>query len=662
VVEVQEIGGKKGKSSAHQPSRRQLWVNVRPEAAMGAGMTMQPLRRPLAWIQITELGQTDGPTDGELLTRYIEEQDEAAIATLVRRLAPMVLGVCRRVIGDAHLAEDACQATFLVLVRRASEIRPELVGGWVYGVAYRIARRAKAARTRQCIKEQSISGHSVPATDPSNQLDDLLPVLDEELARLPSHYQAVIILCDLEGRTRKEAANRLDIPDGTLSSRLAAARRMLARRLSRRGVTLSLASLVSASGAARVSAALADSIVRVATGKSPDEARAVALAYGELKMMFLTKLKALTVAVFVTVLGFDFAAGARQTTAAGDRLFFVTANSSNKPTDPPAPTVIDSDGPVYAVAFSPDGKLIAVQACIDSGKGDDSERYKEHTVKVWDVKTGKLVKTFLEDGRSSGIAFAPDGKSIAAVVSKTGAMAALKDDNNEVRIWSLTDQIETNLLGSKAAWLYEVAYSPDGKYVAAGGVLFDETGEANGGEVIVWDMTTGNVLWQNKDHKNAVRRLTFSADGKRLVTPSDDNTVRVWDAFTGKHLRTIETQDEKWYSAAFSPDGKLIVAGGSDGVKVWDGENGELMQFFKGYEMGTNIVIAQFLANGVLIAGGTSEKRDGNLKFWDVKTGKLLRGIAEPNMTFHAMDVSRDGKMVAVGTWEKRLVIVSIDK
>jgi RNA polymerase sigma factor (sigma-70 family) len=632
-------------------------------------MTTHPIRRPLARMQATELGQADGPTHGQLLVRFIEERDEAALAALVLRLGPMVLGVCRRVIGDAHLAEDAFQATFLVLVRKAAEIRQrEQVGGWLYGVAYRISRRARATRVRRLAKEQSMSGRTAPSTEPVDRLDDLLPVLDEELAQLPDHYRAVIVLCDMEGRTRREAARRLDIPDGTLSNRLTAARRMLARRLTQRGVTLGITSLLSASVTARVSAALADSTVRFATGVTSNGVVTVALAEGELKMMLLTKLKGLATAGLIAVIGLGFAAGTLPANGMGDsppirpainyKLSFITANRSDKIAEPPAPKVIDYDGPVDTVAFSPDGKLIAVQARIDGGEGDNTPlRYKEHTVKLWDINTGKVVNTFVQEGRSSGIAFAPDGKSIAAIVTKIDG----KGTDNEIHIWSVTEKLETNLRGSKAVWLYEVAYSPDGKTIAASGVLCDEAGLPNGGEVTVWELATGNVLWQNQDHKNAVRRLAFSPDGKQLVTPSDDSTLRIWDAATGKHLRTLETSDDRWFSAAYSPDGKFIAAGGSNGAKVWDAETGDLKHSFNGFEMG-RILMVQFLADGTLVTGGTSEKRDGNLKLWDVKTGKLVREIAEPNKTLMGLDISRDGKMAAVGTWEKTLVIVPIGK
>src|SRR5262249_12889431 len=144
-----------------------------------------------------------------------------------------------------------------------------------------------------------------PAADTPDHSADLLAVLDEELAKLPEQYRAAVMVCDIEGRTRKDAAARLGVPDGTLSNRLTAARRMLARRLTRPGVTLGAggvaAALSQAPATARVSAALADATARFAAGTPPSGARPAALAEGELKMMMLAKLKGLAVALAVAL-------------------------------------------------------------------------------------------------------------------------------------------------------------------------------------------------------------------------------------------------------------------------------------------------------------------------------------------------------------------------
>jgi RNA polymerase sigma-70 factor (ECF subfamily) len=178
-------------------------------------------------------------TDGQLLECFIARRDETAFEVLVKRHSPMVLGVCRRVLGNPHDAEDAFQATFLVLVRKATSIRPrEMVGNWLYGVAYRAACEAKAAGARRRAREMQVNAIPEPEAPGADVWQEIRPILDEELSRLPDKYRVPIVLCDLEGKTHKEAARQLGWPQGTVSGRLARARVMLARRLARRGLAL----------------------------------------------------------------------------------------------------------------------------------------------------------------------------------------------------------------------------------------------------------------------------------------------------------------------------------------------------------------------------------------------------------------------------------------
>jgi RNA polymerase sigma factor (sigma-70 family) len=176
-------------------------------------------------------------SDRELLVQFATDRDEDAFEELVRRHGRMVLSVARRVTRSQQDAEDAFQAAFLVLARRATHIKhPEQLANWLYGVAYRTAMEARAARRR--VLEHPVSAIPEPAAQTSrDDGGDLRRVIDEELARLPEKYRTAVVLCDLEGLPRTEAATRLKIPEGTLSSRLAYARKVLANRLTRRGIS-----------------------------------------------------------------------------------------------------------------------------------------------------------------------------------------------------------------------------------------------------------------------------------------------------------------------------------------------------------------------------------------------------------------------------------------
>jgi RNA polymerase sigma factor (sigma-70 family) len=262
--------------------------------------------------KIVLLQDDGGMPDGQLLKCFLGQRDEAAFAALVRRHGPMVLGVCRRILHNAHDAEDAFQATFLVLVRKARSIgRPELLGNWLYGVAYRTALAARGATAKRRARERDTAK---PEAVEEDGMKELAALVDRELVQLPEKYRVPIVLCDLEGKTRKEAARQLGWPEGTMHGRLARGRILLARRLRRQGIAFSsgtMAALLAQSAAcADVPASVAVSTIQAAglVAAGPAAAAGVispkvaALAEGVVKVMLLSKLKA-TVAV-VLVLGF----------------------------------------------------------------------------------------------------------------------------------------------------------------------------------------------------------------------------------------------------------------------------------------------------------------------------------------------------------------------
>jgi RNA polymerase sigma factor (sigma-70 family) len=256
-----------------------------------------------------------GMTDGQLLEDYISRRDEAALAALVHRHGPMVWGVCRRVLRNYHDAEDAFQATFLVLVRKAASIASrELVANWLYGVAHQTALKARATAAKKNVRERQVTEMPEPAVAEQDLWNDLQPLLDVELSRLPDKYRVVIVLCDLEGKTRKEAARQLGCPEGTVAGQLARARAMLAKRLTQRGVALSggaLAVVLSEKVAsAGVPTTVLCSTIKAASLFAAGQAAATgaisvkvaALTEGVMKAMLFTKLRA-AIAV-VLILGF----------------------------------------------------------------------------------------------------------------------------------------------------------------------------------------------------------------------------------------------------------------------------------------------------------------------------------------------------------------------
>jgi RNA polymerase sigma-70 factor (ECF subfamily) len=284
-------------------------------------------------------------TDGQLLERFVQSRDEAAFGALVRWHGPMVLGVCRRVLRSDADAEDAFQATFLVLVHKAASVVPrEMVGNFLYGVAYRTALKAKARAAKRRAREKQVAEMPEPEV-PSDSWRDLRPLLDQELSRLPDKYRVPVVLCHLEGRTQKEVARQLGWPEGTVAVRLMRARILLAKRLARHGLALStgsLALLFAQNTASALPAPLVVSTVKaaawVAAGQAaaagPVTAEAAALTKGVLQAMFLTKLKtALVLVLVVTLAGFT----------AGVAVFSSQVRKEPESPTAPAPDALKSD-------------------------------------------------------------------------------------------------------------------------------------------------------------------------------------------------------------------------------------------------------------------------------------------------------------------------------
>jgi RNA polymerase sigma factor (sigma-70 family) len=180
------------------------------------------------------------PTDECLLREYVARRDAGAFAAIMRRHGGMVFGVCQRILWREQDAEDAFQATFLVLMRKAASLsRPKLLGNWLYGVAYRVASKIRSANIHERTREAPMVDLPAPQADDDMSWRDLRPILDDELQRLPERYRRPIVLFYLEGKSAEEVADTLGRPRGTVLSQLARARQRLRVRLACRNLTLS---------------------------------------------------------------------------------------------------------------------------------------------------------------------------------------------------------------------------------------------------------------------------------------------------------------------------------------------------------------------------------------------------------------------------------------
>src|SRR5262245_22318915 len=314
----------------------------------------QPVGRVVRQLREMLDGETAaGLRDAQLLERFTRDREEQAFAALVHRHGPLVLGVCQRILQHRHDAEDAFQATFLVLARRAAAIRqPDSLAAWLHGIALRVARTMK----RDAGKRRQLQQHAappVPQGPPDPCLRELQAVLDEELQRLPENHRQPLLLCYFQGLTQEEAARQLGWPRGTLKRRLERGRELLKVRLIRRGLSLG-AALIAATAAdpalavplpPTLGVATSEAAVSFAARKTAPaagvSAHVMTLAEGVLRTMFATRVILLSALVLVFGLG---AIGA-----------LVCARAAQSPAEPPA----NAGSPPDPVPSEPEGPKAA---------------------------------------------------------------------------------------------------------------------------------------------------------------------------------------------------------------------------------------------------------------------------------------------------------------
>jgi RNA polymerase sigma factor (sigma-70 family) len=592
----------------------------------------------------------DGLPDGQLLARFVEHRDESAFELLVRRYGRLVFGVCRRVLADPHAAEDAFQATFLVLVHKARSLdRRRPVGDWLYTVAFRLARRARANAARRRDREADAARHRPDAAEPPTP-DDTLRVLHEELNRLPDQHRVPLELSYLEGRTYEQVARAIGYPVGSVGWRLARAKEALRDRLASRGVVCpaaGLAALLTTAGAgATVPAPLVAATVRgglwfagerVAEGAV--SAQVVELARGALGTMTTSKW-ALAAGVLLAV-GLGGTAWLARSAAMADDPKPAAAKAAEPGKDARAEVPAGATArmgssqfrhgeAVFFIAYTADGTYLVTAG-------------RDKAVILWDRATGREVRRFERASPKPPL----DPKPPMDVVMSGKMMRGIGADD------------------------FPVALAPDGKTLAAG----------KDGVITVWDVATGKTLHE-LTAAATVSELVFTPDGKSLLSVDANQTVAHWDPATGKQEKTTavkapdgglqaqlrsggalsptgthyvrQTFDTDTANAAlrihnlttgetlpeiklgaggtqnigFSPDGKYLVwSGFIEGVTVWDvAAHKEVVRFGGG--MGGKL---RFFGRSIRVSddGKTLAVTTGNdaIEIWDIPTGNHLRTI-----------------------------------
>jgi len=315
----------------------------------------------------------DDVRDGDLVRRFADG-DQAAFAELVRRHGRLVLGVCRRVLHHAHDAEDACQAVFVLLARKAAGLRdPDRLTAWLHGVAVRVARKARALRRRQ---QERDAARPVPVTaGPDRLLDDLLADLDEGLHALPARYRETLILHYLEGLTQAETARRLNCPPGTVAARLSRGRELLRRSLARRGVAVSASAVAALLG--RAEAASAGCVVTALVPAVPAAGGLVqTLVHGVTMTLLLERIRQTTLAVALGVACLVLPGWAVYHAAAGDPPPTAFA-------PPPLAPLPPADPDAVAASQTANFRVTAPSARLSQLVAQTAEKERAELAKTW---------------------------------------------------------------------------------------------------------------------------------------------------------------------------------------------------------------------------------------------------------------------------------------
>jgi RNA polymerase sigma factor (sigma-70 family) len=535
-----------------------------------------------------------GLTDGDLLEGFIATRDEAAFEALARRHGPMVLGVCRRVLQNEADAEDAFQATFLILVQKAATVVPRsMVGNWLYGVAHNTALKAKAMNSKRRVKEKQAGKRLTPRPAAAGQLQELL---DDELSRLPDKYRVPVVLCDLEGKPLKEAAQQLGWPQGTVASRLARARGLLAKRLACHGLVFSsgaLGVLLSEGMAtAGVPAALWETTIKAAvriaagdTAATVASARVAALIERVTRTMTLRKLSG-TAGLVVAVVG--LAAGLLLCQArAQDKQGGASGKSSGQQAKQPGRQDPAKAGRLYyhlnlkIASAKPDGSEPDEVANFTQ---DALDGYQPHSARLSPdgkrLAFGKAVMKALD----GAIAVTPPEKLYLRDLAKGDDTLLVEMSGREMHNWcwladgtqlafSTCDKdtpVRNWVVDVKTKKIREVQmplYKYDGKEYAMAIQAWSPDGK--------WFVASGDGLHLVKPDGTRAKRLTpagmnimggtcqFSPDGRQVVfarfNKNKSQSVYVADVASGKARPVIEATNLTEIHAYWSPDGRRIA-------------------------------------------------------------------------------------------------------
>ncbi len=587
-------------------------------------MTVPRQNNLLRYIHRLAASQKTSPlSDQELVQQFVRSHDEAAFQALMKRHGPMVWAACQRVLPNSQDAEDAFQATWLTLARKANQVSShDSIAGWLYTVAYRLALTTDQGIKRRRTMEQRVRRH--PSASPLEEVtgQELLTALDEELARLPDKYRSALVLCYLEEKSREEAARQLGCPLATLKSRLRRGRALMRAALARRGLTLSSALFASAvvgnTSRAAVPAMLArstlDAAMLLAAGgdlTGTVSAHVLTLSTGATLTMTATKLKIGLIAIMVGVL------------VAGAGLTAWGLPQDNRPTVPAAGV---TSGP----------------------KTHDDKKPRDQTARI--VVPSRIVATV--EGETNDLRWSQDGKIISAQVAKVlrangspaekGEPGFIIPRNVRRLAWEASSGKQARIKLDENVPTVRVDVGPD----KPARFILDDPTAAGSERSFTLGAADGSIY---STARSADGRLLAIGTGPDPYIRTDKKHIHLIDTKSHKLLRSIAVDTERVNLVQLSPDGKTLYASWDELLFIWD-TDGKLRHKVNGAS------VFRMLTGEDGVSLFCVENRDGkgSITCRDPKTGKLLKRV-ETSAWIGNIALSPDRKLLATAQGDKSI-------